>query len=268
MKKLVTKYWYHLIVYLSIPTFFAGFSALYDTLGIAEELTYGGFRFEFHLLMLFCIALVVLAIMRTILWAINNKRPSRWWEHMLWCMGETYALCYAFALYLSLFSGNPYFECVLNSMGYTFLSLIYPYTILILVQLINEERILRLGTQESPEEDTGRLVRFYDERHKLKLTLDRSAILKIRADFNYVTIYYMERGQIKNLSIRSSMKSIENSAEKHGLVRCHRSYFINPDHVRILSRDRDGAINATLDRDDIEPVPVSKKYYPSLSEII
>ena len=268
MKKLVTRYWYHLIFFLLVPSFFSGFSALYNTLGIREELSYGGRPFEFHLIMLFCIAVVILAFMRTMLWLINRKKPSRWWEHMFWCLGETYAICYAFALYLSLFSGKTYFECVLQSMGYTFLSFIYPYAILIMFQIVDEERFLRLSAAHAGEDADGRLVKFYDERHKLKLTLDRREIMKIKADFNYITVYYVERGQLRSVSIRSSMKSVENSAEKHGLVRCHRSFFINPDHVRILSRDRDGAINATLDRDDIEPVPVSKKYYPYLSEII
>ena len=269
MKKLVNKYWYHLIFYLGIPSFFAGFSALYNTLGIREALTYGGYTFEFHLAMLFCIAIVVMAITRTVFWAITIKNPAKWWGHMLWCMGETYAVVYFFALYLCLFSGEPYFECVLNSMGYTFLCFIYPYTILILAQIASENRdAAKIAAMPAEQEDLSQRIRFYDDRHKLKLTLDRSAVLKIQADYNYVQIYYLERDAVQTASIRSSMKSIEEAASKHGLVRCHRSFFINPDHVSILSRDRDGGINATLDRSDTEPVPVSKKYYDSLSEIL
>ena len=266
MKKLIQKYWYHIIVIFGLPTFFIGFTFLYDTIGIKEKLVYGGFTCEFHIAMLFCIAIVCLLIMRTILWLISRVHPGAWWEHMLWCCAESYVTTYFFALYICLFSGEPYFTCVLESMGYIFLSFPYFYLVIILSQLISEAQQANIPV--APEEDPGRLIRFYDERHKLRLTLDREAVLKISAEYNYVKIYYIERGELKSFVLRSTMKGIEDTCSKHGLVRCHRSYFVNPDHVRILSRDRDGMIQATLDRDSTEPVPVSKKYYGDLSEIL
>ena len=265
MNKLIQKFWYHLIFVLVIPAFFAGFSALYDTFGIREELCYGGRTFDFHLVMLYCIAIVFLLITRSILYFLNRRAKSfLWLHHLLWCVGEIFLLVYIFAMYTSLFSHKPYFECVLMNMGYICLSFIYPYSYLIIGQIFDEMK--NAGKREEVAE--SRLLRFYDDRHKLRLSLESDSVLKVKADYNYIEVYYLERGEVKSGSIRSSMKSIEEDAASKGLVRCHRSYFINPAHVRILSRDRDGAIKATLDRDDIEPVPVSKKYYASLSEML
>mgnify|MGYP003305537612 FL=1 len=53
-----------------------------------------------------------------------------------------------------------------------------------------------------------------------------------------------------------------------GLVRCHRSFYINPVHVKVLRRDKDGIMYAELDADDVRHIPVSKTYYERISEII
>ena len=56
--------------------------------------------------------------------------------------------------------------------------------------------------------------------------------------------------------------------EKHGIIRCQRSYFVNPRHVTVLRRDKEGFIQAELDVNNSKPVPVSPKYYEQLSKML
>ena len=56
--------------------------------------------------------------------------------------------------------------------------------------------------------------------------------------------------------------------ERHGLVRCHRSYFVNPAHVELLKKDESGYALAHLDCDGAKNIPVSKKYYDSLVSLL
>ena len=64
------------------------------------------------------------------------------------------------------------------------------------------------------------------------------------------------------------MRGIEELMAKHGIVRCHRSYFVNPRHVKVLRRDKEGMIQAELDVAAIKPVPVSPTYYDQLSKML
>ena len=68
--------------------------------------------------------------------------------------------------------------------------------------------------------------------------------------------------------LRSSMKSIEELCASHSLVRCHRSYIVNPEHVRILRKDSRGLLFADLDTPEPVSVPVTKTYYDRLAELI
>ena len=56
--------------------------------------------------------------------------------------------------------------------------------------------------------------------------------------------------------------------EHHGLVRCHRSYFVNPAHVELLKKDASGYALAQLDCEGAKNIPVSKKYYDALVSLL
>ena len=94
------------------------------------------------------------------------------------------------------------------------------------------------------------------------------SVLYIAAEENYVSIYYLDNGKIKEYVLRNSMKAIDEICQDNGLVRCHRSFYINPAHVKVLRRDRDGVMFAELDADDVRHIPVSKTYYNRLADML
>ena len=63
------------------------------------------------------------------------------------------------------------------------------------------------------------------------------------------------------------MKALESLCEGKGLVRCHRSYIINPSHVKALSKGKEGLIEAEMDI-ECPPIPVSKRMYDDLSSLL
>ena len=64
------------------------------------------------------------------------------------------------------------------------------------------------------------------------------------------------------------IKKIDDYLSAHGLVRCHRSYIVNPRHVKMLSRNKEGVIEAELSSPLLDPIPVSKQYYEHLSSLL
>ena len=112
-------------------------------------------------------------------------------------------------------------------------------------------------------------IRFYDNRKNLKFAAMVSSIYYLSADENYVNIHYADdNGKMKAFVLRASMKGIEELCATHSLIRCHRSYIVNPEHVRILRKDSRGLLFADLDTPEPASVPVTKTYYDRLADII
>ena len=53
-----------------------------------------------------------------------------------------------------------------------------------------------------------------------------------------------------------------------GLVRCHRSFFLNAAHVALVKKDPGGYAVAQLDQDGAREIPVSKRYYQSVTALL
>ncbi|MCR4824883.1 MAG: LytTR family transcriptional regulator [Bacteroidales bacterium] len=247
-----------------IPAFFVGFSFLYNPFGMREFFQVGGMDFGFHFIILATILAAVLAITRLVFSAIYRHTPFLWWHYAVWCFGEIFVYAFFMALYTTLFYAGQYNYFVVLSycFKFSYLILVYPYLFLILIQIILNKNA------ELNAEPTETLVKFYDEHKRLKLTIDPAAIICIQADANYVIIRYMDADRIKEFMLRASMKSVENTVGRHGLVRCHRSYFVNPRYVKMLSKNREGMITAELLHPEMASIPVSKQFYKQLSELL
>ena len=122
-----------------------------------------------------------------------------------------------------------------------------------------------VGEKEKEVYDDS-LMRFVDNTQKLKLMIASSAVLYVEADENYVHVRYMEGERVKDYPLRASMKSLEELMQKHGLLRCQRSYYINPNHIKVLRRDKEGMISAELDVVNQKSIPVSPKYYETVAK--
>ena len=110
-------------------------------------------------------------------------------------------------------------------------------------------------------------MRFFDEHKRLKLSIASSSILYVRSESNYVKIIYLDSGKVRDYMLRASMKSLEAIGSK-ALVRCQKSYFVNPEHITVLRKDSEGFIFAEMNIEGAPPVPVSKKNYDNLAALL
>ena len=253
-----------LLYILLIPAFFVGFSFLYGPFDMKEYYQAGGMGFGFHFVMLATILMAVLALTRLVFSALYKHIPFLWWHYTIWCFGEVFVYSFFMALYTALFkgSGYNYFAVLSLCFKFAYLILVYPYLYLILIQIIlNKDSDLNAEPAET-------LVKFYDEHKRLKLTIDPAAVISIQADANYVIIRYMDSDRVKEFMLRTSMKNIENTIAQHGLVRCHRSYFVNPKFIKLLSKNKEGMITAELLHPEVPSIPVSKQYYDTIAALL
>ena len=213
----------------------------------------------FNTLILMCIMIAVLCGSRIPMTACRKHLHLPWVYYILWSLAEMVVMALFMALYMVLmYHGEPgYFVCAGKCMLVLLATITYPYVIINLLMYCTRAQAV------SPQEDD--LIRFCDSTQRLKLVIAAEAILYIQADENYVHIHYTESGNSKDYALRNSMRAIEEVLLKHGIVRCQRSFFVNPRHVKVLRRDKEGVIVAELDFPDIKPVPVSPKYYHDLN---
>lgn len=270
--RLLGKYSSQLWYIVLIPLFFLVFVIGYKPFNIENSVlcsypaVWAGEngRYQFNIVMIMCIILMVLVLSRTLLYLLRRSLSKDGGNYFIWISGEFLAMTLFTALYVTLITKGAmtYFNALLYSFIFLLAVLIFPYAVITLSQLLKSA-----GTSKAAiVDDTSSRVRFYDDKHTLKFVIAASAILYIEAQENYVRIYYMDADQVKSYQLRATMKKLEESLTSNDLIRCHRSYFINPSHIHALRKDKDNYIYAEIDDLAHTAIPISKKYYDVVSE--
>lgn len=244
-----------------LPIFWLCFVQLYQPSGLLNLLNMSNGMLNFNTTIIMCILLGVMMISRTVLMAIHHTLKITWFKFILWEVAELITMSMFTSLYVTLMYHGEYnyFYMTGQCLYYLLLITLFPYVIFDLAFAY-----VGVLEQDIPYDDS--LMRFMDNTQKLKLMIASSAVLYIEANENYVHVRYMEGERSKDYPLRASMKSLEELMHKHGLIRCQRSYYINPQHIKVLRRDKEGMISAELDVPNQKSIPVSPKYYDSLAK--
>lgn len=254
-----------IIHFLGLPIFFFVFVLIYRPKTAIEFLDIRGLM-EFNLIILSCILLLVMVGTRLAFFFLKKVMHLNYILYAGWCVCETIIFCLFGALYLHLMQGRveSFFSVVSQCISQFSLIVLWPYLIIASYCTIrgkNEELASPLGAEE------GR-IHFRDENKKVKLIVAANSILYIEARENYVEIVYTDADVVKRYTLRSSMKKLEPILHAQGLQRCHRAYYINPKHIKVLSKDPRGYMVADLDVSSLPSIPVSKTYYAALSALL
>ena len=103
------------------------------------------------------------------------------------------------------------------------------------------------------------MLHFYDERGELRLSVGSESLIYIEAADNYTCIHYLNKGAVRKTMIRSSLKRIGEQLSNSNVRRCHRSYMVNLDQVKIIRRGKEGA-HLEMGIDGVPDIPISKTY--------
>lgn len=257
------RFWMQIAHFLAVPLFFVSYSLVYSPFDLLEYFDMGPMDVSFNLVMVACIALLVLVGTRLTFYFLKGRMRLNMEQYLLWCVAEILVIAAFMSLYLCLMNGSgQYFPVLGKCLKYSFGVMVYPYVILALIGYANAYKEVEV----KPEDES--LVRFKDPGGRLKLAVAASSVLYIEAEENYVHIHYVDGGRIKDYVLRSSMKNIEDTVSGYGILRCHRSFFVNPQHITLLRKDKEMGVLADFDVDGARSIPVSKSYYGAITEII
>ena len=109
------------------------------------------------------------------------------------------------------------------------------------------------------------MLPFHDENGTLRFSIQQEDLLYLEASDNYVTIYYSDNTKISKFLVRNTLKNFENTLKGNNLIRCHRSYMVNFDKVKILKKEKDGLI-LELNINQSCNIPVSKTFATNVTD--
>lgn len=253
-----------IVHFLGLPLLFAIFILLYRPENTIAMLDMGRDIMEFNLVIVSCILFGTLLTTRLILFFLRKVMHPGYLVYINWCIMEMLIFGMFAALYIHLMMGRTetYFTVVALCLSNFATTLIYPYAIFTAYLALTGTK------EESVEEQVSEdgLIRFKDNNGKLRIVISSDTILYIEAKENYVDICYYDAEVLKRFTLRSSMKRLEPMMKSHGIRRCHRMYFVNPRHIKVLGKDAKGLMVANLDHPSCPPIPVSKTYYTDITE--
>lgn len=255
----------NILYFVIVPIFYFLFVLAYEPFDISGFLSVGKGMYTLNLILTSVILLGVVSLSRMLLFILRHHIDMNWTLFILWSVGEVVFTGFMFSILLGIgWAGEwTYFAVLSTSVLYLAGILIFPYAIITL-----SVQLFIASNHKGPAVDEKSLIRFQDETKRLKFIVSSEAVLYIQAEENYVHIVHLDNGRVKDYTLRSSMRSLEEMLFRHGLVRCHRSYFVNAAHVELVRKDAAGYALAQLDQRDLPPIPVSKRYYDTLSALL
>lgn len=191
---------------------------------------------------------------------------------LIWCMFEFVVVAFGITIWSStLFHPENIgiFRLFFKVLGRTTCILFIPYVFCWLYIIILDKASQLKALRESIDKDeiTSQKshIIIYDDHNEMRLTVKREDMVMIESADNYVCVWYLNNGQIKKSMIRNTMKRVAEQLSDSCMQRCHRSYMINMDRVKILRRDKEGVF-IEFGIEGVFDVPISKTYLQNITE--
>lgn len=216
------------------------------------------------------VGILVLVFSRMLMTAYSRRHRILYWVYVLWIAVETLVMTSIYTLYAVLSNGEPedYMLLWKNTVINTVLVLSIPYAIYIIyISWREKDRQLRQITEQL-ENDAAASgnghVQLCNDKGELQLSIAEKSIVLIESADNYVCVWYLNRDKINKAMIRNTMKNIVGDLADSNIRRCHRSYSVNLDHVKVMRRDPSGIV-IELDIAGVPDIPISKTYSESIT---
>jgi len=210
---------------------------------------------------------LVVIISRLVMYFYGKNHSISYTKYALWVFIEILCMSLFYTLYtLSVNKERDAIDIFESSFVNTTLVILLPYTVLWFYFGWKESsmRLERIISGEG-EASTFGIIAFRDEKDVMRISVHSKDLLYIESADNYVTIYYENHGKLKKYLLRNRLKTIENHLADTNVVRCHRSYLVNLERVKVVRREKEGLF-MELDNELVKDIQVSKSYSKKISE--
>jgi hypothetical protein len=220
-------------------------------------------QFAFYVGFVVVIGMLVVIISRMIMMQIRKYHPVTIAGYALMIGLEVLAMTGFYMMIQKVFLKDVrfWFEVYYTAILNTTLILLIPYLISILyfAWLDKKQNFEKLLVTRQDEPEPLRFVSFNDENGETRLTIQLGDLLYLEASENYVTIHYLDHNQSDRMLLRNSMKRMEEHLAGFPVVRCHRSYMVNLNRIKLAKKTKTGMVVELASSVPIR-LPVSETY--------
>jgi hypothetical protein len=202
----------------------------------------------------------VVILSRVIMFVIKRYKPITVLGYAAMVLAEILFMAgfYAILERVTLGRVRPFLLLYVVAVQNVSLILLIPYSLSLLYFSWKEKKVsleaLLMQIRNRPQ-----FVSFKDENNVLRFTIKASNLLYLSASDNYVEIHYIAGSRTKIHLLRNTLKKIEEQQQYLPLLRCHRSFMVNLDQVKMFKREK-GQQALWLDDEGEISIPVSRSY--------
>ena len=212
---------------------------------------------------------LVVVISRVIMYYVSKRNILLVWQYILWAFAEALAMAIFYTLFEKLFIHDSRFilDLLKTSVKNTALVLFIPYSVLWLYFSLQDKKneLQKLTNLPAGLDSSKRMIPLYDEKGVLRFSVKAENLLYIESADNYVNIFYIDKGKTARFTLRNSIKHLETLLRNAEVIRCHRSFMVNFENVKILRKDKEELLLELDSPTNIE-IPVSKTYAQNVME--
>lgn len=224
--------------------------------------------FYSSLVILTGVFLIVLSRVMLYLWGKFQRIKYGLYAFWIGCEIVSMALVYALLMKLVINDSRDFFSSFKSSLSITLMVLLIPYAVSWLYFSWREKnkKLEELEGQANPKTPVQVLIPFTDERGELRFSLKSSDLLFLEAADNYVVIHYLDHTRRARYVLRNSLRNMESLLKDHKVIRCHRSFMVNFERIKMMRKEKDGLV-LDLDLPEKVTIPVSKTYVDQIIRI-
>jgi len=239
------------------------FINIYSPFGANKWYDVSDLEFLFYSSLVILTGVLVVVISRIVMYRVCLKKRINILQYLVWILAEIMLMALFYSLFEKFILKDPrLFEDIFKlSARNTALILLLPYSVLWLYFSWHDknEKIKKLADIQVFSDNPRDLIPFYDDKSVLKFSVKKENLMYIESTENYVNIFYLNKGKISKYMLRDTMKRMEEMFSGTEIIRCHRSYMVNFEKVKVIRKDRDG-FKLELDDQSLMDIPVSKTY--------
>jgi hypothetical protein len=245
------------------------FINIYSPFGVDKWFNLTNLKFLTYSSLVILTGILIVVISRIIMFQVCKRHLISIWQYLIWIFTEVLFMALFYALFQKLFLDDTriFSDLVKLSARNTTLVLLLPYSVLWLYFSWKDknEQIGRMEEVQSISVSTRNMIPFYDDKGILKFSIKKENLLYLESAENYINICYLNKGKVSKYLLRDTLKKIEENFSGTEIVRCHRSYMVNFDKVKVIRKDKDG-LKLELDNPSVIDIPVSKTYVNSVMQ--
>ena len=182
-------------------------------------------------------------------------------QYLLWIGVEILSMSMFYAMFewLILSDPRPFWLMYRIALVNTSLVLLLPYAVLWLYFAHDHNQRLLRKLDEKENAVTPQHITFYDGKGVMRLSMKLEDLYYLKGADNYIELIYQHHDKQAKYHLRTTMKRLQEELNEYPLIRCHRSYMVNLEKIKLIRRESGGMV-LELDSSPLISIPVSKTY--------